>query len=117
MQGRTVLLAAADMLEREGWVQGTMCATDLDNGESGRCAVGALYAAFEANGNPSDGVQYMDRCDTYYRTRLQRRVEAAMRTLYGNDLKLDPYGLTVWNDASKREKSEVVALLRKAATL
>jgi hypothetical protein len=123
MQGKKVLLAAADLIERDGWVQGTMFEGEANDENVRRCAVGAIYKACADHSRNYqagliDSIQYTENCDHYYRTRLQHKVEAAIRELHTpRGRKMDPYGLTLWNDAPSRKKSEVVALLRKAAEL
>ena len=84
-----VLLAAADLIERDGWVQGiTRC-------HAGRCMIGAVSDAAPA------------------RFDLWPAIERINETL-GRPF-ADPATVAYWNDAPGRTRDEVVALLRQAA--
>ena len=81
-----LLLAAADLLQAEGWVQGSM------RRYGGRCVVGAISDA----GCPRATAQQLNRA-------------------YNRALALAGTNLPFWNDAPGRTKEEVINLLRRAA--
>lgn len=90
-QTKADLLAAAELLERDGWCQG-----HFKNKVGQRCLRGALIAA-TAN-------------DGYINTK--RLVEATEAIEAAHDGRF--YGAT-WNDRPGRTADEVIALLREAA--
>jgi hypothetical protein len=82
-----VLLAAADLLERDGWCQGT-----LRDGIGRHCTNGAINAVtLVYMGDPFSG---------------------AWKLLYSL---LDRTSVTAWNDAPWQTAENVIATLRKAA--
>jgi hypothetical protein len=84
---RAVLLAAADLLETEGWTQGRL----HTEGRGPRCVIGALNVMQQ---------RYPDA-----------QVTRATEAVYG-DL---AQSITWWNDTPGRTAAEVIAELRKVA--
>lgn len=101
-----VIDEAANILETEGWIQGTFSKKDV-----GRCAVGALnlavelhlarYAVVAFGGDPSHRRSWANA-----RTEAQAKIQDVMG--------LDEM-LPAWNDKKGRTAADVIALLRDAA--
>ena len=84
---RGVLLAAARLIERKGWCQGSYK-------KSGRhCAIGAIGEVME-----------------WRREGLQARALDKLTTVIGE------ISVAAWNDRPGRRRPEVIAALRRAAT-
>ena len=82
-----ILTAAADLIEQDGWCQGS-----LQNDRGQHCIMGAIsYAAAD-----------------YSVPEYHAAVDAVVETV-------DAYSVVRWNDQPGRTQAEVVAALRKAA--
>lgn len=93
----TILNDAADLLEREGWIQGAL------ESREGRCAVGAIRAACGIDNNRD-----FDKQERKLIALSRRAIWAARRGL--------PFAtITAWNDHPARTREEVITALRKAA--
>lgn len=97
MKTSEVLTKAADLLEKEGWIQGkfTKYAIDPLSGNEeclGRCAVGAIY-------------------DITCVHPLREKAKAALKQrIYYSDI---PH----WNDNTTRTKEEVISTFREVANV
>ena len=93
------LRAAADVLERDGWTQGSY--TD-DNGCY--CAAGAVLKAMRYD--LSEGGDYMRAVEAF---------EAVLRQVLRAGSSAPEGAVIAWNDAAGRTAAEVIAALRAAA--
>lgn len=89
------LLATADLLERDGWVQGEFGPGRLVS-HGARCVLGALGAVTVGSGDPC-------------RDDLHQRYQEARRRIARGCGRQDPM---YWNDARSRQKDEVISMLR-----
>jgi hypothetical protein len=95
------LRAAADVLERDGWTQGTYSRTD-----GCHCVAGAVYAA----------ICCPDPCeasDAEYH-RVDEALTGLARFLGRSTLAVEGVAIA-WNDDPERTAAEVIAALRAAA--
>lgn len=96
-----ILDAAADHVEKVGWIQGSLYDYSAENRETSRCcAIGALEMA--------SGVRVDPRLN-YYAMYEARRILADH---LGTD---SQSGIPNWNDDEERTQGEVVTALREAA--
>lgn len=93
------LRAAADVLERDGWIRGSL--HKLASCGGGHCALGAIHVA--------TGV--VDDWGEEAQTAYQRAADA--ERLLTRHLNIGP--LPAWNDRPGRTADEVIAALRDAA--
>jgi hypothetical protein len=88
---REILWEAANLLERDGWMQGGY------EWDGKHCLVGALHQAE----------------DTYPKTRSKAMLRA--RKLIAKTLGIKTSRLSRWNDSLDRKKEEVIDALRRAS--
>lgn len=108
------LRAAADVLERDGWVQGIY--HDVIDGSVCHCAEGAIALAIgqhvHSDDVPGDDYTFLDMgwWARTSKTLWARReaAEGALQVLTDGDV-------VHWNDAPGRTAAEVIAALRAAA--
>lgn len=100
MTPNDIILKAKELIERDGWVQGSLRWTH-DGVCQGRCLVGALRdASMLEISFPAP--EYSARYNSYLAARQR------VRDLAWNDE-------VVWNDTPGRTKDEVLEMLTKAA--
>lgn len=88
---RAALLDAADLIEREGWVQGVLGLPGM-----GYCALGALGQVTK-----TESARYFDA-----------------RDLLARSIGISPFsygGIPAWNDREGQTKEQVLQTLRRAA--
>jgi len=90
MNASEVLIAAADLIERDGWCRGI-----FQNALGQRCVLGAVGDVCQSVGWDADYKQALEK--------LQVQIHTSAPS--------------VWNDSPKRTESEVVNALREAARL
>ena len=99
MTADEILDAAADLLEKEGWIQSNLVSPE------GRCAIGAIRRVQDMNGSL---IQYMFGSPKNP-IPLQDTPTYVLQSFLGQ-------AVATWNDQKGRTKEEVVQALRDAAT-
>lgn len=101
-----VIDEAANLLETDGWIQGTF------SNAQGRCAVGGIRTAAGLHLIKAYGITPFGGAPSHREAWLLavREAQAKVIDLMGLDLQVD-----TWNDTKGRTADEVIALLRDAA--
>lgn len=114
---KNLLLCSADLLEAEGWTQGT-----YKNEDGCHCSYGALMACagveFIVQNTGEDGsVDYDLSYPNDFPREAYTNAEQLLLTAIRANVDRFFYGITTYNDEYASSKDEVVALFRAAAEL
>jgi len=106
-----LILAAADLIEREGWCQHSYTTIDDRTGRVKHCAAGALRACgFSNHVNIVDG-----KLEVQENWLLPKDIPLVKEAATRICLFLHALSVPQWNDGLKRTKEEVIAAMRGAA--
>lgn len=111
-KAQKLLLAAADLIEKEGWVQGRY--GPREDAEPGYCAVGAIYKTATGYAHPFRGLNNLGLKNWIRRGYRAADVSAAFLKL--NRVAGTPL-IPEWNDADDRRQEDVTSAMRAAALL